>query len=61
VRPTEVTITANDAGLIVRLEFPRREEVKPSSVVELHTRIGVSRVRCQFRVKTMMVGGRVEL
>jgi hypothetical protein len=61
VRPTEVKITANDAGLIVRLEFPRREEVKPSSVVELHTRIGVSRVRCQFRLKTMMVGGRVEL
>lgn len=61
VHPTEVTITANDAGLVVRLEFPRRQDVKPNGMVELHTRIGVSRVRCVFRLKTMTVGGRLEL
>lgn len=61
VRPLDAVITANDAGLIVRLEFPRNPDLKTGSTVELHTRIGVSRVRCSFKLKAMMLSGRPEL
>ena len=61
VRPHEATVTANDAGLIVRLEFPRQASAKPPRTVELHTRIGVSRVRYSFALKAMTVAGRLEL
>lgn len=62
VRPVDASVSANADGLIVRLHFPRREEPpRAGSVAELHTRIGVSRVKCTFKVKSMVVAGKPEL
>jgi hypothetical protein len=62
VRPLDASVSANADGLIVRLKFPRREEPPVAgSTAELHTRIGVSRVKCSFKVKAMTVAGRPEL
>jgi hypothetical protein len=61
VHPIDAMISANADGLVVRLHFPRRPGVKPSESVELHTRIGVSRVRCSFQVRRMTMSGQLEL
>lgn len=61
VRASDVAISANEDGLVVRLFFPRRADAKAGSVAELHTRVGVSRVKCAFRVKPMTIAGRLEL
>jgi len=61
VRPVDAVVTANADGLIVRLNFPRRSGVEAAGSVELHTRIGVSRVKCSFSLKQMKMAGRLEL
>jgi hypothetical protein len=61
VRATDATVLANADGLVVRLKFPRRTDAKAGSNVELHTRIGVSRVRLTFQTKAMVLAGRLEL
>ena len=61
VRPSDAAVTANADGLIVRLTFPRYPDAAQASGVELHTRIGVSRVRCAFKLRPMRIAGRLEL
>jgi len=62
LRPSEVTISANKQGLIVRLEFPRDTPiVERDDEVTLETEAGVSGITCQFRLRDMIYRGKLAL
>jgi hypothetical protein len=62
IHPTDVSISANKAGLIVRLDFPRDAAiVERDGEVVLETEAGVSGIVCSFRLRDMFYGGKLAL
>ena len=62
IRATNVTVSANKAGLIVRLEFPRDPEIREKDdEVTLQTEAGITGVTCTFRLRDMIFGGKFVL
>jgi hypothetical protein len=61
LRPSAVQVSANKAGLIVRIDFPRDGITAQDGEVSLETEAGISGIECHFRLRDMLFGGKLAL